>query len=59
MLNNTACIVTELIVKNEIVVDGREMYDKIMNEKTIDLLFSQIDAEVNLCHSRQNSYHLH
>ena len=45
-MNNTACIITELIAKNEVVVDGKEMLDKIINEQTIDTLFSQLQTYV-------------
>lgn len=46
VLNNTACIIAELIVKNEIVVDGKEMIDRIISTDTIETLFSQLDLNV-------------
>ena len=53
-MNNIAWIISELIYRNEIIVDGKEITQKIISVETLSNLFSQLNIKVILLLSSTN-----
>lgn len=53
-MGNAASIMSEIILKNEIIVDGKEMMQKIISEQTVEKLFQIIKQGVRTSFSQIN-----
>ena len=49
-MNNIAWIISELIYRSEIIVDGKEIAQRIISVETLNSLFSQLNTKVTHSH---------
>jgi hypothetical protein len=45
-MGNAASIISEIILKNEVIIDGKEMMNRVISEQTVAKLFEIIEGGV-------------